>query len=521
MNKDNDQKFENGDPPEAESNESMPNADATELMLVAYLDGELEESERNEFEAQLASQPELRRRLDQLRQAWDLLDELEASPPSRRFAETTLEMVAIDAEVHLKEEASKRRRAIRRRRNWIGLGLLVALAAGFAVIWFCYPILFPSSDSVLIENLPIIQNLDQYEAAESVEFLEALVKARLYPVKPRKKADPKDGKTPPPRPDEKKPDNKKETDAVPKELTLADAPPVPESARARHRWVSRLESVQRAQLIQNLERFEQLSPTKQQSLIALHHKLAVSKRSKLLTRVMVQYTAWLRRQPSFLRTGLLDLPAPKRIDRLRQLRRNELDRRGLQRWINAKRRELYKRNAQTQPPADVKNEPQERRFPGPQFGPQFGPNGRNPWRWMRKLTDQDYADLKKYLSPQTAKKWDEKSTEDQKRWVLWMLFRMQSEKMLERHGRGKIGSVSGAELAKFFEKLPPKKQSELLAEPSDQLREKLIELYKQSNNRRQHPNGRGKHRGGPGRDRPIRKPSAEKEKKEKGKKDKD
>ena len=45
-------------------------------LLVAYLDGELDEAARVNVEKRLAEEPDLRSRLTLLERAWDLLDEL-------------------------------------------------------------------------------------------------------------------------------------------------------------------------------------------------------------------------------------------------------------------------------------------------------------------------------------------------------------------------------------------------------------------------------------------------------------
>ena len=49
------------------------------------------------IEALLASDPEVRRRLQALERTWDLLDELDAAPVGEPFTQTTLEMVAVAA----------------------------------------------------------------------------------------------------------------------------------------------------------------------------------------------------------------------------------------------------------------------------------------------------------------------------------------------------------------------------------------------------------------------------------------
>ena len=79
-------------------NDNPPNnGDAAGRELVAYLDGELDAESGRRIEALLASDPEVRRRLQSLERTWDLLDELDAAPVGEPFTQTTLEMVAIAA----------------------------------------------------------------------------------------------------------------------------------------------------------------------------------------------------------------------------------------------------------------------------------------------------------------------------------------------------------------------------------------------------------------------------------------
>ena len=467
--------FEKPERPDYVGPDPEPKEDATELMLVAYLDGEMSPAERRDFESRLESEPTLRRRLEQLRQAWDLLDELESCPPSKRFAETTLEMVAIDAEVHLKEEREKQRRQLRRRRNRIGLGLFVALLAGFVFIWFLYP----SPDALLIKNLPLIVKLDQYEAAESVAFLEALAQAKLF--------------TPLPASVSKVP---KLTPEAADGTSLDQAPPIPESAKLRRQWVENLEPIQKAQLLQYWERFAQLSPERRQKLVDLQQELAKAEQSTLLTIVMRQYSEWLRRQPSFTRNGLLDLSPSDRISKLRSLRRGELDREGLKRWLQANHQKLKARfeemarvmEARLGPP---ENPPLGLGPDGPDLAPEGplqgpGPPGElgprsplvAPELFLKILPSEDLADLKGYLSRETAKEWGNMPLNAQRNWVRQMIHRMMFESGMERRISAKANNISDEELADFFEKhLTEEQKTKLLSTSGELLHEKLIELY--------------------------------------------
>ena len=65
--------------------------------MVAYLDGELDVQQVADVEKRLSEDPEYRVRLQQLQQAWDLLDELPRSKGDEQFTRSTVEIVVVKA----------------------------------------------------------------------------------------------------------------------------------------------------------------------------------------------------------------------------------------------------------------------------------------------------------------------------------------------------------------------------------------------------------------------------------------
>ncbi len=152
------------------------NDDALNERLVAYLDGELDPESSRQVEDLLASDPEISDKLQRLDRTWELLDELDQTPAADRLTQSTLEMVAVEAEEELDRLQSEAPR--RRRRRWLLLagGILVAGLTGYTVV----AIFLPDPNRDLIRDLPVLENLDQYDRIDSVEFLSELHKQGLF-----------------------------------------------------------------------------------------------------------------------------------------------------------------------------------------------------------------------------------------------------------------------------------------------------------------------------------------------------
>ena len=144
--------------------------------LVAYLDGELDDPSSRRIEQLLAADPKVRGTLQGLDRTWHLLDELDRASPDEGFTRTTLEMVAVAAEGDVSMQQTEVPR--RRRRRWLigGCALLAAAAAGFLAV----APLRPDPNRRLLEDLPILENLDQYRQADSIQFLRLLDREGLF-----------------------------------------------------------------------------------------------------------------------------------------------------------------------------------------------------------------------------------------------------------------------------------------------------------------------------------------------------
>jgi len=157
--------------------EAHNNAEASiEEQLVAYLDGELDAETGRRIEGMLASDAQLRRTLQELDRSWELLGELDAPELAETFTQSTLEMVTVAASEDLQQYRAEAPR--RRRRQWtiVGGGLLAAGLVGFLVAaWFK-----PDPNQQLIEDLPLLVNVEQYRQIDDFEFLQMLSREGLF-----------------------------------------------------------------------------------------------------------------------------------------------------------------------------------------------------------------------------------------------------------------------------------------------------------------------------------------------------
>src|SRR5437870_1212816 len=64
--------------------------------LTAYLDGELDEETAQALEAKLSQDPDARAEVEELKQAWTMLDYLPRPTPSTSFTHRTIEKLAVE-----------------------------------------------------------------------------------------------------------------------------------------------------------------------------------------------------------------------------------------------------------------------------------------------------------------------------------------------------------------------------------------------------------------------------------------
>lgn len=144
--------------------------------LTSYLDGEMDAAGMRAVEDRLARDPAYRDQLKKLQGAWDLLDRLPKAEVGEHFTRTTMEMVALAA-TNDAQATEAQRPKLERRQLWAGLAAsAAALVGGFAIgsqLW-------PDPNARLLEDLPVVENLDLYYQVDDVEFLRMLDREDLF-----------------------------------------------------------------------------------------------------------------------------------------------------------------------------------------------------------------------------------------------------------------------------------------------------------------------------------------------------
>ncbi len=146
--------------------------------LVAYLDGELPESDARDIEQSLASDPAMRAEVEQLNRAWDMLDLLPRPNASGEFSSRTLATLKVSgATTALPNEhsAAPTVAIVATKPMRFGIHPLVAWSAGLVAISLLGFVVGrmtarPDND-VWLDDLALIEQLDVYREIGDAKFL--------------------------------------------------------------------------------------------------------------------------------------------------------------------------------------------------------------------------------------------------------------------------------------------------------------------------------------------------------------
>lgn len=146
--------------------------------LTAYLDGELEEKVAAEIEHKLTRSEVARREVEILSRTWDLLNLLPRPHVSEEFSRKTMSMARLESRPPSWDWYTRLTVGVRR------TAVLTAWCAGLAALAYlgfqATNRWIPDPSRKLVDELPLIENLDHYREIGDIEFLNQLQKSGLF-----------------------------------------------------------------------------------------------------------------------------------------------------------------------------------------------------------------------------------------------------------------------------------------------------------------------------------------------------
>ncbi len=153
--------------------------------FAAYLDGELVDDETRRIEGVLAENAVARTDLEQLSRTYELLDELPRVNAPKDFAAETVKTARLAEQTTDFTQTRWYRTSVEALRlsGWT-LGLVVAACLGYAVTsrWV------PRPSDPLVDELPLIDNLDKYQEIHDFEFLQRMAGSAILMERIRSEA---------------------------------------------------------------------------------------------------------------------------------------------------------------------------------------------------------------------------------------------------------------------------------------------------------------------------------------------
>jgi hypothetical protein len=268
--------------------------------LVAYLDGELDDPASKRLEERLANDESARERLRALAGSWNLLDHLPRAAMDEAFTRTTVELVVDEARKDIAAEQAAL--PARNRRRWIAAavaGLAAAMIGFVAVV-----VAWPDKNEQLLRDLPVVQNLEQYEILpqkDSIKFLRDLENEELFVA-----------------------DLVSEGEAEHQAFANDDGILTADELTARRSYVEQLAPDMKVQLGNLFERLQKRSAVEQERLRQLDAALRSDSNEPRLRAVLQSYHDWLPTLTPFERAKLLDASADEALAIIRELKKEEM-----------------------------------------------------------------------------------------------------------------------------------------------------------------------------------------------------
>ena len=145
--------------------------------LVAYIDGELTDHESRLIATKLTQSATARQEVDSLKKTWELLEYLDRPRASEAFPERTLTTIRAIETKGSSWDSRARSWASQSARLALVVGVAAAsLSLGFVLTRWAWP----DPNTRLARDLSLAEHLEEYQEVESSEFLDELVKSRLF-----------------------------------------------------------------------------------------------------------------------------------------------------------------------------------------------------------------------------------------------------------------------------------------------------------------------------------------------------
>jgi hypothetical protein len=433
----------------------LPEVDPVEEELVAYLDEELEPEHRARVEHRLAEDGLYRDKLRHMQKSWDMLDLLARSEPDQEFTRTTVAMVALKAKDAVQEQKQNTQRQGLLFRLAVAAGTLACALISFGIgSW-----MLGAPDRQLVQDLPLIEQLDAYTRAESVSFLQLLDKHGLF-----------------------LPEN--DSEAVPAPPGSEQEPAEQDSPEQRRERLEKMTPEQKETIYQRQQRFVALAPEEQQRLRNLYAEIEAHPRRDRLRELMRNYYDWLKVAPSKDQAEVLSASPEKRIAKIKEVQirlaterlrvvASELsseDISAISLWLG-----LYVTNhkdefARSTPPrfkAALDRLPEHEQVSRHVRG--------ILWRLDNPLSlpdpsEEELAALHSVVSPKARALLDEAETHDQKwQYAQEFIRQVQISKFFPR--------LSDEELRKFAETLKPEQREKMETMTAEEIKRTLRDMY--------------------------------------------
>ena len=475
--------------------------------MVAYLDGELDAEQTLRIEQQLATDAKFAAELRQLQKSFEMLEELSNPQVADTFAASTVEMIAVEARTEHEQQLAHAPQA--RLQRW--LVALAALAAAIAVGYFAAGRLLPDPNEALLRDLAVIENLDRYQLAGSIDYLRALDTSGLFPAPV---ADPVE---------EEDANSVQWLDAPPTQASLWPGGLLASLGNGYEDQRQRLASLtvaERNELVRSRERFENLSPAEQETVRQLHGDLEAANDGAALRGVLDRYYDWYKELPPERRSELRMLDELERLQRVRAIVEQQGRETKRSRVVRDFQTTVAWMRTYAAEHADEILGPDHHRpdhhRPGWQRGQAASRSGKAflylMGSWMRSkgekpaIDEQEWQRLREQLSPGTLRKLDAKLPAGAQWWQLTnsliddMVGTLPPEKARELDGksiseklfrllrfgyalRGVSTDVSPEELRRTFANLSESERQRLIQLPAEEMREQLF--YRHLRTRRQ------------------------------------